>query len=417
MKVLVVGGGPSGLMCALKASEKNQVILIEKNYKVGMKIYITGKGRCNITNNCSPQEFINHVVTNPKFLYSSINKFNSQDTINFFESRGVKLVTERGNRVFPYSYHASDITKVLLNECLKNNVDIHYLESVIEIKKVEEKFIVKTNKDIYCVDQVVIATGGKSYPHTGSTGDGYRFAKELGINVIDQVPSLVPLKVDMEFPRQLYKFTLKNVVLSSFYIDNNKLIKKEFGELMILKKEIAGPIAISLSSIINRLDYQKIYLEIDFKPALEEDALDKRIKKDIEELRVKSNTNLFILIRGLVPSGFIEIILKRIKQDGNLKINQINAQIIRSIIYEIKHFRLKYLGLDSFDHAIVTSGGIDIKEISPKFMESKKIKGLYFVGEVLDVDAYTGGFNMQIALSTGFSCGEYLNTIEKKENN
>lgn len=411
MKVLIVGGGPSGLMCAIKASEKNDVILIEKNNKVGMKIYITGKGRCNVTNNCSPQEVINHVVSNPKFLYSCINNFTSQDTMNFFNERGIELVTERGNRVFPYSYKASDITKALLEQCIKNKVVVKYMETVLSIEKKEEGFLVKTNKSIYLVDKVVVATGGMSYPHTGSTGDGYLFASSFNIDIVKPIPALVPLLIEDVIPKELYNFTFKNVQLSAFNKENNKLIKKEFGELMTMKNSIGGPIAISISSIINRIDYKNIKLEIDFKPNLTNEVLDARIKKDIDELKHKPNANAFILIRGLCPNGLIQMILKRINIDGNLKIKLITQEHIDALINQLKHFELKYRGLESFDRAIVTSGGVTTKEINPQKMEVKKVPGLFFVGEVLDVDAFTGGFNMQIALSTGFVCGKYLSDL------
>ena len=408
MKVLIIGGGPSGLMCACKASERHEVVLIEKNEKVGKKIYITGKGRCNVTNNCSTQEFINNVVTNPKFLYSSINNFTPQNVIEFFESSGVTLVTERGNRVFPYSYHASDITKALVNNCIKNNVKINLNEEVLEVVKKDNKFIVKTNKKEYQVDKVVIATGGLAYPNTGSTGDGYKFAKKMDIKVINQVPALVPLLIGDELPRELYNFTFKNVQISAKNNKNNKFLAKEFGELMTMKGALGGPIALTVSSLINGYDYHDIDLELDFKPSLTKEMLDARIKRDIEELKKKANSNAFILVRGLAPNGLIQLILKRTNIDSNLKIKLITQEHIDKIIETLKSFKLKYLGLESFNKAIVTKGGIDVKELNPQTMEIKKISGLFFVGEVIDVDAFTGGFNMQIALSTGFACGKSM---------
>ena len=408
MKVLVIGGGPSGLMCACKASERHDVILVEKNEKVGKKIYITGKGRCNVTNNCTQQEFIINVVTNPKFLYSAINNFTSQDTIEFFESSGVTLVTERGNRVFPYSYHASDITKALVNNCLKNNVKINLNETVLDITKNEDKFIVKTDKRTYQVDKVVVATGGLAYPNTGSTGDGYKFADKMGIKVVSQVPALVPLLIGDELPKELYNFTFKNVQICAKNNKNNKIIKKEFGELITMKGAIGGPIALTVSSIINNFDCHDIDLELDFKPSLSKETLDARIKRDIEELKKKPNSNAFILVRGLAPNGLIQLILNRTNIDSNLKIKLITQEQIDKIIDTLKSFKLKYLGLESFNKAIITKGGIDVKEINPQTMESKKVPGVYFIGEVIDVDAYTGGFNMQIALSTGFVCGKAI---------
>lgn len=411
-KVLIVGGGPSGLMCGVKASRNNEVIIIEKNEKVGKKIYITGKGRCNVTNNCSNQEFINNVVTNPKFLYSAINHFSCGDTMNFFEEKGVKLVTERGNRVFPYSYHASDITKALLNTCLDNNVKINYLENVIKIEKENDKFFVTTNKSTYLVDKVVVATGGMSYPQTGSTGDGYLFAKGFNIDIVNPTPGLVPLLVKDEFPKELYNFTFKNVKLSAFFKSSNRLIHSEFGELMTMKGSIGGPIALTMSSLINRINVNDILLELDLKPALTEEILENRINNDIVELRKKANSNAYILLRGLVPSSLIPMVLKRIGVESSLLIKSFSHEIIVRLINVLKHFKLEYAGLDSFSRAIITSGGISVKEINPKTMEVKKIPGLFFVGEVLDVDAFTGGFNMQIALSSGACCGDYLSSLE-----
>lgn len=415
MKVLIIGAGPSGLMCACKASENNQVIVIEKNEKAGKKIYITGKGRCNVTNNCSTNEFINNVVTNAKFLYSSINHFSCQNTMDFFEKQGVSLVTERGNRVFPYSYHASDITRALVNYCLRNHVDFHYFEKVLSIEERESGYLVITDKSRYEVDKVVVATGGKSYPNTGSTGDGYEFARNLSIDVIPQIPALVPLLINDAIPKDLYNFTFKNVCLSVFN-KSGKLIKSEFGELMTMKNALAGPISLTISSLINKMDYHDLYLELDLKPALNEEKLKARIEKDIIDLKSKSNSNAYILVRGLVPKGMIELILKRIDVDSNLPIKKISEKNILDLIYQLKHFRFNYIGLDSFERAIVTSGGINVKEINPQTMEVKKHPGLYFIGEVLDVDAFTGGFNMQIALSSGYSAGLALFNLKNLGN-
>ena len=407
-KVLIVGGGPSGLMCGVKASRNNEVIIIEKNEKVGKKIYITGKGRCNVTNNCSNQEFINNVVTNPKFLYSAINHFSCGDTMNFFEAKGVKLVTERGNRVFPYSYHASDITKALLNTCLDNNVKINYLENVIKIGKENDKFFVTTNKSTYLVDKVVVATGGMSYPQTGSTGDGYLFAKGFNIDIVNPTPGLVPLLVKDELPKELYNFTFKNVKLSAFFKASNRLIHSEFGELMTMKGSIGGPITLTMSSLINRINVNDILLELDLKPALTEEILENRINNDIVELRKKANSNAYILLRGLVPSSLIPVVLKRIGVESSLLIKSFSHEIIVRLINVLKHFKLEYAGLDSFSRAIITSGGISVKEINPKTMELKKYPNLYCIGEALDIDGFCGGYNLQNAWSTAFIAAEEI---------
>ena len=277
----------------------------------------------------------------------------------------------------------------------------------------EGKYLVKTNKLIYIVDKLVIATGGLSYPNTGSTGDGYKFAKGLDIKVTNLLPALVPLVIKDNIPKALYNFTFKNVQLSAFNKQNKKIIKQEFGELMTMKNALAGPIALTISSLINHLNPQDVALEIDFKPAINEEKLDARIKRDIEDLKKRANSNAFILVRGLVPNGLIQMILKRINIDGNLKIKLITQEHIDALINQLKHFELKYRGLESFDRAIVTSGGVTTKEINPQKMEVKKVPGLFFVGEVLDVDAFTGGFNMQIALSTGFVCGKYLSDLAR----
>lgn len=408
MEVIVIGGGPSGLMSAIKAAESCKVTLIEKNEKVGKKIYITGKGRCNVTNNCTNQEFIQKVVNNSKFLFSAINNFSCLDTMDFFKNAGVKLVTERGNRVFPYSYHASDITKALVLKCEENNVDIKLNEVVNKVTKINDKFEVITSKRKYIADKVIIATGGISYPQTGSTGDGYRFAEVFNHQIVSPVGGLVPLLVKDEFPKEMYNFTLKNVILHSKNKKTNKIIRSEFGELMIMKKAIAGPITLTISSLINRVEPMDIDLEIDLKPALDEETLFNRITKEIEELKSKNLSNTYVLLRRLVPIGLISMILKRCSIDSNLKVKFLQENHIKSIINVLKHFKLDYQGLEVVDRAIITSGGVSVKEVNPKTFESKLISGLYFVGEVLDVDAFTGGFNMQIALSTGFAAGKYI---------
>jgi predicted Rossmann fold flavoprotein len=408
MRIVIIGAGPSGLMCALEAAKNkdNQVTLLEKNEKAGRKIYITGKGRCNVTNNCSPQEVINNVVNNPKFLYSAINRFKPADTMNFFESRGVHLVTERGNRVFPESYKASDITKVLLDECNKYGVVLKLSQEVKVIFHDEGGgYTVKTTNNSYDCDVVVIATGGISYPLTGSTGDGYKFAAKYGHKIIDPVPALNAMRIKEKFPREAYKFTLKNVSLN---VKCGKFSRNEFGELMLIDNVIDGPIVNTMSSLINRFNPNDVQMEIDFKPALNDETLYNRIKSDIEEMKHKANTNLFILLRGLIPSSLILMVCERMGANPNLPARQIDEKLIKTIIDTLKHFKLTYLGLDDIKMAIVTSGGVDTKEVDPRTFESKKVKNLYIIGELLDVDAFTGGFNMQIALATGYSCGQNL---------
>ena len=407
MRIVIIGAGPSGLMCAIEASknQNNHVVLLEKNEKAGKKIYITGKGRCNVTNNCLPQDLINNVVNNPKFLYSAINRFKPSDTINFFETRGVHLVTERGNRVFPESYKASDITKVLLNECNKNGVDIRYDQEVKIIFKDQEGFTVKTFNNEYPCDSLVIATGGISYPLTGSTGDGYKFSAKFGHSIVDPVPGLNAIRIKEKFPREAYKLNLRNVSLN---VKCGKFNRSEFGEMMLIDSLIDGPIVNTMSSLINRFNPSDVSLEIDFKPALNEETLHERIVSDIEEMKHKANSNLFILLRGLIPSALILMFCEVLKANSNLPAKQIDEKLIRNIIDKLKHFKLTYLGLDDIKHAIITSGGVNTKEVDPKTFMSKKVENLYIIGELLDVDAFTGGYNMQIALSTGFACGNAL---------
>ena len=403
MRIIVVGAGPSGLMCAYKLKEKgHDVILIDKNEKVGKKIYITGKGRCNVTNNCTQEDFFNNVVTNPKFLYSAFNNFNSQDTMDFFESRGVKLVTERGNRVFPVSYQASEIAKALYDANKQLGVDIKLNEPVISINKTGEVFDIVTKKNSYKADKVVIATGGMSYSHTGSTGDGYKFAKMFGHNIINPVPGLVTLRIKEEIPSVLYRFTFKNVTLK---ITGPKIKKQEFGEVTFYKEGVAGAAALTLSSSINRIDPSLLSLEIDFKPALTNEKLDARI---IREAMDKENKTVSDLVHKLLPKEMVKWFFDISKINPNLSTTDLRKEVREAIVNNLKSFKLTFVGLDDIDRAVITSGGVDVKEINPKTLESKLVPGLYFAGEVIDVDCYTGGYNMQTAICTGALISKYL---------
>lgn len=403
MRIIVVGAGPSGLMCAYKLKEKgHDVILIDKNEKVGKKIYITGKGRCNVTNNCTQEDFFNNVVTNPKFLYSAFNNFNSQDTMDFFESRGVKLVAERGNRVFPVSYQASEIAKALYDANKQLGVDIKLNEPVISINKTGEVFDIVTKKNSYKADKVVIATGGMSYSHTGSTGDGYKFAKMFGHNIINPVPGLVTLRIKEEIPSVLYRFTFKNVTLK---ITGPKIKKQEFGEVTFYKEGVAGAAALTLSSSINRIDPSLLNLEIDFKPALTNEKLDARI---IRETMDKENKTVSDLVHKLLPKEMVKWFFDISKINPNLSTTDLRKEVREAIVNNLKSFKLTFVGLDDIDRAVITSGGIDVKEINPKTLESKLVPGLYFAGEVIDVDCYTGGYNMQTAICTGALISKYL---------
>ncbi len=403
-KIIIIGGGASGMMAAYSASKshENQVFLIEKNEKLGKKVYITGKGRCNLTNDVPISDFFNFVVNNPKFLYSSIYNFSPENTFNFFESNGLSLKIERGNRVFPLSDKSSDVIKTL-EKALKNNGVNILLNTCAKELIVEYGAIigVKTeDKEIYA-DSVIVCTGGVSYPLTGSTGDGYVFAKNLGHNVIKPVPSLCGLDVVDNDIKELQGLSLKNVKLYAYF--NQKLVYEDFGEMLFTHFGISGPIVLSCSTKINRLNLKEITIKIDLKPALDPQTLENRIIKEISEI---PNSLVISLLRKLAPQSLANVLQKRLSISKTKKCSEITKQERDRLIYLLKNFNLKIKSLRPFSEAIITSGGIDVKEVNPKTMESKLIKNLYFAGEVLDVDAYTGGFNLQIAFSTGFTAGE-----------
>ena len=395
MKIIVIGAGPSGLMCSYKLKEKGfDVLLLEKNEKVAKKVYITGKGRCNITNNCSKEDFFNNVVNNPKFLYSAYNNFTSQDTMEFFESRGVKLIIERGNRVYPASYKPQDIVSCLYESCKNFGVEIKLNEPVISIDK-KDCFIVKTKKNVYEADKVVIATGGKSYAHTGSTGDGYKFAEHFGHTIIEPVPALITLRIKEEIPAILQRFTFKNVSLK---VTTPNFKKEEFGEITFYKEGVAGAASLTVSSLINRIDPSLVKIEIDFKPALDHKKLDARV---IREIQSKENKTVKELVHKLLPKEIVDWFLKISKINGDLDVVTLSKEVRENIVNNLKGFKLSYIGLDDIDRAVVTSGGVSTKEVNPNTLESKLVPGLYFSGEVLDVDCFTGGYNLQTAISTG----------------
>lgn len=403
MKTIVIGAGPAGLIAAsTAASQNNQVIVLEKNEKAGKKLFITGKGRCNLTNNCNEREFISNVVSNPKFLFSAINNFSSKDTIDWFESKGCPLVIERGNRVFPESYKSYDVTDTLVSECRLKGVSLHFNEEVLSIDKTENQFKVYTKKATYFADYVLIATGGVSYPSTGSTGDGYRFASKFNHSIIEPVPALTGIKIEESIPRKMIGFTLKCVSLN---VKDGKWKHNEFGEMTFYEDYIDGPIVISTSSLINRRDINNLDLEIDLKPALDEQTLLARINRDIEK---RPNDFVGNLLEGLMPRSFMDFFLDNTFFDVDEKCTSFSKAKRIELVQALKHFKLTYLGLNGFERAVVTSGGISTKEINSSTMESKIINNLFFAGEVIDVDAYTGGFNIQTALSTGVLAGKSI---------
>lgn len=403
-RVVVVGGGAAGLMAAYASAKNgNEVLLLEKNEKLGKKIYITGKGRCNLTNDCSPAEFLEHVVHGAKFLTGTAYSFSPQRTMSFFEDNGLPLKVERGNRVFPVSDHASDVTKALERACRSAGVSTH-LNRAVKCICIDGGTVtgVKTNDGAFDCDCVIVATGGISYPATGSTGDGYRFAAEAGHTVVSPVPSLVGIELNEDLSAA-QGISLRNVVLTAKR--NGKTISSRMGEMLITHFGISGPLVISLSAEINRFPLNEITLSLDFKPALDEKMLDARLLRDFDERKNESIKNI---MRGLLPGGLGACVLRRIGVSPEIRANSVTRGMREELVNSLKGLPLTPKALRGFEEAVVTSGGIALKEIDPKTMESKLIKGLRFCGEVLDVDAFTGGFNLQIAFSTGFIAGDTL---------
>lgn len=408
-RVCVIGGGASGLMAAYAAAKNgHSVLLMEKNEKLGKKIYITGKGRCNFTNASSPDEFLENVVRGKKFLTGAIYAFSPEKTIEFFENNGLRSKTERGNRVFPASDKASDVTKTLEKVCKREGVEIRLntevkrllLESMSDVGAMSRVIGVETQEGEEKFDEVIVATGGVSYPSTGSTGDGYKFARACSLAVTDVKAGLCGLNLNGDFFLDLQGLTLKNVKLSAFF--GGKKIYEELGELLFTHFGVSGPLVISLSSLINRLDLQGVALRVDLKPALDENTLDKRILKDFEKYKNKQVGNA---LSDLLPQKMIAPVLRFSKISEKKAVNSLTKEERTALVNTLKNFPLSPRSLRDFSEAIVTSGGVDLKEINPKDMSSKKVLGLRFCGEVLDVDAFTGGFNMQIAFSTGYLAG------------
>lgn len=402
MKISVIGGGAAGLMAAYAAANNGAAVtLFEKNEKLGKKIYITGKGRCNLTHVCEPAEFLANIVNNSKFMSGAIYRFTPDDTMRFFEDGGLKLKVERGARVFPVSDKASDVTKCLENYCKSAGVLFKLNENVLNISDLHSTmFDIMTSSGRYMFDKVIVCTGGLSYPSTGSTGDGYKIAKSAGHNIITPKQGLCGLEVKGDFYKPLQGLSLKNVQLTVKY--NDKILKTFFGEMLFTHFGISGPIVLSASSIVNRLDLDKVTLSLDLKPALSAEKLDERIIRDFND---NKNRDIANCLRLLLPAAMIPVVLKRCQIPDYKKVNSISKSERTTLLTTIKKFDMILKSLRGFEEAIITSGGVDVKEIDPKTMESKKRKGLYFCGEVLDVDAFTGGFNLQIAFSTGFAAG------------
>lgn len=401
-RVIIIGGGAAGMMAAYSAAKLGKsVILLEKNEKLGKKIYITGKGRCNLTNDVLPSEFLNNVVSNPKFLYGAINTLSPTDLIDCFESLGLTLKTERGNRVFPFSDKASDVTKTLEKALINLGVDIRLNCKVLSIEINDCKIsAVKTeNGNIEC-DSVIVCTGGISYPLTGSDGDGYKFAQAVGHKIIAPRAALVGIELIGNEFQAMQGLSLKNVTLTAKL--GEKTVYSEFGEMLFTHFGISGPIVLSLSSVINRKDLNNVDVFIDLKPALNNEVLDKRLVREFAENNLK---DLSSAMRTLMPKSIIDVVLRQAAISGSKKCANITAEERKSILLAIKNLKFKVKKLRPIEEAIVTAGGVCVSEINPKTMASKLVPNLFFAGEVIDVDAFTGGFNLQIAFSTGFVAG------------
>ncbi len=399
--VAVIGGGPAGLTSAITSSSLGKkTLLIEKNSFCGKKLNITGKGRCNVTNNCDVQTFLTNVTRNNKFMYKAISEFSPQDVMNFFERLGVPLKTERGNRVFPVSDKAKDITNALVKEAKANGVEILY-NRVRSIKYENDIFTIEfSNNTKARAKSVIICTGGVSYPATGSTGDGYKFAKQFGHDIISPTPSLVPLESPDNICKKAMGLSLKNVGVK-FITKHGKVLYSSEGEMLFTHFGVSGPLVLSASAHLNNLK-DEIILYIDLKPALDEATLDKRLLKIFDECKNKDFINS---LDSLLPQKIIEPIISYSQIPSRKKVNLITKEERKQLGHIIKNLPINISSFRPIDEAIITSGGINVKEINPSTMESKIVKGLFFAGEIIDIDCYTGGFNLQVAFSTGYVAG------------
>ena len=403
MKVIVIGGGPAGMLAAISASmQGNDVTILEKMNSLGKKLCITGKGRCNITSSLPIEEFIKNTPGNGKFLYSAFQNFNNQDIINLLKEEGLKTKEERGNRVFPVTDRASDVLDALIKKLKKQGVKIITNCKADEILTEKNRVIgVKAQNKIYEADKIILATGGKSYPTTGSTGDGYKFAKKLGHTIIEPKPSLVALETrdqSLEICQKLQGLTLKNVGIK--FVKDNKAIYEDFGEMLFTHFGVSGPTILSGSAHLVRTNIENVKLIIDLKPALSEEKLEERILRDFESEKNKDFKNS---LDQLLPKKLIPVVVEMMNIDK--KVNEVTKVERKKLIEILKKFMIEISGFRPVEEAIITAGGISVKEINPKTMESKLVKGLYFAGEIIDVDSYTGGFNLQIAYSTGYVAG------------
>ena len=437
MKIIVIGGGPAGMMAAIEASQnkENKVIIIEKMQSLGRKLLITGKGRCNITSSLPIEDFIKNTPGNGRFLYSCYQQFTNEDIIKFLNKEGLQVKEERGNRIFPVTDHSQDVLKCFTKKLKENNVEVLYNTRVKEIlvnenyeeqaKKINEENVkkskkqskkyevigIKTENETILADSVILATGGKSYPLTGSTGDGYKLVEKFGHTITKIKPSLVPLEIyEKDICKELQGLSLRNIAIKITDLEKNKLLYDDFGEMLFTHFGVSGPIILSSSAhlvryknIEEKCKNKIVELSIDFKPALSEKKLEARILRDFEELKNKQFKNS---LDKLLPQKLIPVIVEQSGISADKKVNEITKEERKTLVKILKDFKLKIKGTRTIDEAIVTSGGIKISEIDPKTMESKLVKNLYFAGEIIDVDSYTGGFNLQIAYSTGFVAGK-----------
>ena len=407
-KVLIVGGGAAGMLASIFAARNgNEVHVFEKNEKLGKKLFITGKGRCNLTNACDMDTLFSSVVTNDKFLYSSFYGYTNQDVMDFFESLGLQIKVERGNRVFPASDHSSDVIKVLEKEMKAQGVQIHLYQTVTQIAKKDGRFAALKLADGTVVegDACILCTGGMSYQTTGSTGDGYRFAKALGHKVTELRPSLVPIETKEYFVPELMGLSLKNV--ETRILDGKKVLYQDFGEMLFTHYGVSGPLILSASAYIGKelSEKKELKLSIDLKPSLSEEQLDARVLREFEANHNKQFKNA---IGGLFPSKLVPVMIAESGIDSEKKVNVISKEERQGFVHLIKNFEMTLIRLRDYKEAIITQGGINVKEVNPSTMESKLVEGVYCAGELLDLDAVTGGFNLQIAWSTAYAAGSNI---------
>lgn len=403
-KVLVIGGGAAGMFAAITAARRgHQVSLYEKNEKFGKKLFITGKGRCNLTNACDIDTLFSSVVTNSRFLYSSFYGFTNQDTIDFFESIGLKTKVERGNRVFPYSDHSSDVVRCLEQEMARVRVEVHLKTAVSRVVEKDGifRYLVLEGGEKVPGDACIVATGGLSYRTTGSTGDGYRFARETGHQVTECLPALVPMETEESWVPKLQGLSLRNIRAAIY--DGRRKLYDDFGEMLFTHYGVSGPLMLSASSIVGRkLQEKKLRLSIDLKPALSEEQLDQRVLRDFEENQNKQFKNA---VGKLFPAKLAPVMIELSGIPADKKVNVISRGERQRFVQLIRNLPATVVGLRDYNEAIITRGGVNVREVDPATMESKLVKGLYFAGEVLDLDALTGGFNLQIAWATAYAAG------------